>query len=517
MGSDINKKSVSAVKWAALGTVFMFGLQLVTQVLLARLLGPENYGLFAMGLIVLTFSNFLADFGFSWGLVQNQTLVDEDVRFAVTWQAITGLAAMVLLFVLAPAIADYFKEPRIAPVIAWMSVTCLLNALTAPGSSLLRRQLDFRWLNLIQVASYIVGYLLIGLTMAYAGAGVWTLVCAWLGQAVTALVLTYARTRFSLRPLLWYEGARRSTHVGATVFVTNLCNWFLNNMDRVFLGRFLSAHAVGVYAVGYNLANTPNGLFLSALQPAFLATGAKLQDDRPRLRDTYLSVLATIWIVILPLFVLLAVLAPALIGVLYGKVWQESGVVLTILALAMPAYITWGMSTPILWNTGGKHLESLLQLPLIVLAGVTLWLFAGQGAAMVALIAGGTLLARALVVATSACRRLGVRASDLAPLALRGAAMGLLAAAGSGAGVMLGRLASDHPLPAFLAGTALGGALLIAAVLAVPALLGARVVGMLARFSPPLPGTVIDYLRARCGMREDLQEVRLQEMRERHE
>lgn len=299
--------------------------------------------------------------------------------------------------------------------------------------------------------------------------------------------------------------------------MTNLCNWFLNNMDRVFLGRFLSAHAVGVYAVGYNLANTPNGLFLSALQPAFLATGAKLQDDRPRLRDTYLSVLATIWIVILPLFVLLAVLAPALIGVLYGKVWQESGVVLTILALAMPAYITWGMSTPILWNTGGKHLESLLQLPLIVLAGVTLWLFAGQGAAMVALIAGGTLLARALVVATSACRRLGVRASDLVPLALRGAAMGLLAAAGSGAGVMLGRLASDHPLPAFLAGTALGGALLIAAVLAVPALLGARVVGMLARFSPPLPGTVIDYLRARCGMREDLQEVRLQEMRERHE
>ena len=227
-----------------------------------------------------------------------------------------------------------------------MSLTCVLNALTATGSGLLRRQLDFRALNIIQLTSYIVGYLMIGLSMAYAGAGVWTLVAAWLGQAATALLLTYARTRFSLRPLLWYEGARRSTHVGLTVFVTNLCNWFLNNLDRVFLGRFLAAHAVGVYAVGYNLANTPNGLFLNALQPAFLATGAKLQDDLPRLRDMYVSVLATIWIVILPLFVLLAVTAPALIGVLYGAVWQESGIVLAILALAMPAYITWGMSTP---------------------------------------------------------------------------------------------------------------------------------------------------------------------------
>lgn len=508
MGSDINQKSVSAVKWAAVGTVAMFGLQLVTQVVLARLLGPENYGLFAMGLLVMTFSNFLADFGFSWGLVQNQTLSEEDVRFTVTWQALTGLAAMLLVFFMAPWVAAYFKEARIGAVVAWMSVTCLINALTAVGSGLLRRQLDFRWLNIIQVLSYVVGYLLIGLPMAYAGAGVWTLVCAWLGQAVMALVLTYARTRFSLRPLLWYDGARRSTHMGMTVFVTNLCNWFLNNMDRVFLGRFLAAHAVGVYAVGYNLANTPNGLFLSALQPAFLATGAKLQDDLPRLRDTYLSVLATIWIVIAPLFVLLAVTAPALIAVLYGKVWQESGIVLSILALAMPAYITWGMSTPILWNTGGKHLESLLQLPLIVLAGLMLFLFAEQGAATVAVIAAGTLLARSLVVGTVACGRLHVRLADLAPLAARGAAMVFLAGAGSWGGIVLGGLAGSHPLAAFLCGTVLGGMLLLAAVLAWPALLGERVVGMLGRFSPPLPASVIRYLRARCGARDNLNETR---------
>ena len=74
MSSDINKQGVSAVKWAAVGTVIRFGLQLFTQVILARLLGPESYGLFAMGLIVLTLSTFVADFGFSWGLVQNQEL-----------------------------------------------------------------------------------------------------------------------------------------------------------------------------------------------------------------------------------------------------------------------------------------------------------------------------------------------------------------------------------------------------------------------------------------------------------
>ena len=182
--------------------------------------------------------------------------------------------------------------------------------------------------------------------------------------------------------------------------------------------------------------------------------------------------------------------------------------VLSILALAMPAYITWGMSTPILWNTGGKHLESLLQLPLIALAAVTLFLLAGQGAVTVALIAAGTLLARALVVGSVACRRLGVRLPDLAPLAWRGAAMGLLAGAGSWGGTLAGGMAGNHPLAAFFGGAALGGAVLLAAVLAWPGLLGVRVVGMLGRFSPPLPPGVVTYLRARCGARDNLHETR---------
>ena len=92
--------------------------------------------------------------------------------------------------------------------------------------------------------------------------------------------------------------------VGYTVFATNICNWLLNNLDRTLLGRFLNVQTVGLYTVGYNLANTPNALFIGALQPAFLAAGARIQSEPGRLRSTYLSVLASVWILILPMFVL---------------------------------------------------------------------------------------------------------------------------------------------------------------------------------------------------------------------
>ncbi len=497
MSSDINRKSVTAVKWAAVGTVIRFGLQILTQVILARLLGPESYGLFAMGLLVLTLSAFLADFGISWGLVQHKTLTDEDIRFAVTWQMVSGIASAVLLFTLAPWIAKYFNEPRVVEIIRWLSLTCISSALVTPGTNLLRRKLDFRMLNIIQITSYVIGYLLVGVTMAWQGAGVWALVGAWLSQSVSALVLTFIKSPHSLKPLLWYEGARRSTSIGVTVFFTNLCNWFLNNLDRFLLGRFLNAHAVGLYTVGYNLANTPNSLFISALQPAFLATGAKLQDDPGRLRSAYLSVQASVWILIAPAFVLLSCVASPLIATMYGPAWKTSGSVLSILALAMPAYVCWGLSTPILWNTGGKHLESLLQVPVLLGAGVALWLFAGQGPVAVAFVASGTLLARALVIATTACLRVKADAASLLGIAWRAAVLMAITAAGCMGGI--GAAAGEVAAVQFAAGALCGTLLPVALVLAWPNVLGRTVIELLGRFSPPVPARLDGYLRSKCG------------------
>ncbi|AXA91849.1 lipopolysaccharide biosynthesis protein [Massilia sp. YMA4] len=500
MSSDLNRKSVSAVKWAAAGTLIKFLLQLLTQVLLARLLGPESYGLFAMGLVVLTLSTFVADFGFSWSLVQNQDMTEKDVRFAFTWQLISGLAATILLYVFAPAVAAYFREPRVEEVVRWLSLTCLLTAVTAPGTNLLRRQLNFRVLNIIQIASYVIGYLCVGVTMALLGAGVWALVSAWLSQAGSLLLLTYLRAPHSVRPLLWYAGARRSTSAGTVVFVTNLCNWFLNNIDRLFLGRFLNAHAVGVYTVGYNLANTPNSLFLTALQPAFLAAGTKLQDEPERLREAYLSVLSCVWLLIGPAFVLLACASSYLIAFLYGARWVESAPILAVLALAMPAYVSWGMSTPVLWNSGGRHLESLLQLPILAAAGAALWLYAAQGALAVAIIAAATLVTRALVIGFCACRRVHVSFGAIAPLAWRSVVLMGLCAVGTLGAAGLAPVGAPALLKLVLA--VAGGVLLPGcAVLAVPQLLGARVIDVLQRFSPPVPVRLHAYLRTRCSIR----------------
>ena len=503
--SSLTKQSISAVKWSAIGNIARYGLQLGAQIVLARLLGSANYGLFALGLTVLGFSNMLANFGLAWGLVQAQDLSEEDIRFVFTWQLVSGLIAALGLYLLAPTIAGFFNDDRLESIVEWLSLASVISAATAPASNLLRRKLDFKSINIIEVSSYSIGYIVIGVPLAYNGAGVWSLVSAWLIQAFCALVFSFIRCPHPIKPLFWHPGASALVGVGSTVFVTNICNWLLNNLDRTLLGRFLNVQSVGLYTVGYNLANTPNSLLIGALQPAFLAAGARIQSESDRLRSAYLSVLASIWILILPMFIMLAILAQDLVGILYGSAWISSGMVLAILALSMPAYITWGMSTPILWNTGRKHWESLLQLPILVGAGLAYFNFASQGVVVVTLVAASTLLARAIVITSAACHLLKIGFQDLVGFAMRGIAMAALAAVGTLAGCEIGRITGIAMTPiitlfgfdfsqiagaahfyALLGGVPVGCGVLIATSLIYPRILGSEVIKMLGRFSPSL-------------------------------
>ncbi len=375
-------RSVGALAWASGGTAARMLMQIVAQIVLARLLGPEQYGIFAIGAIVVGFSNFLSDVGLAYGLIQKDKVDADDIRFVVCWQWILGAAVAAAVWFSSGWIAASFGEARAQSVIGWLAAVCLLNALAAPALNLLKRELDFKRIQLAGAVSYFIGFFVVGIPLAVNGMQVGALVAAWLTQATLFLLFIFGAVRHPLRPLLWYPQAAVQWRYAVSVLSTNMLNWLVVNTDRAIVARAFGTHDVGLYATAFNFVYAPGAGLAGVLQPVLFSAASRVANDRSRLASAYCSALAMVFVTVVPAFATVAVLSAPLVSMLFGPKWAAAAPLCVPLALAMPMFVLLSISTPVLWTCDHITRELRLQLPVVALMVV-----AGLAAAQHSLLA----------------------------------------------------------------------------------------------------------------------------------
>lgn len=489
---NLGAQSLSAVFWGTGGAVIRLLLQFGAQVILARILGPEQYGLFAIGAIVIGFSNFFSDIGLAYGLIQKETVVARDIRFVFTWQIILGGLVSLAIALSASSIAAFFGDIRATEVVQALAIICLLNALAAPSLNLLKRKLDFRRIQMAQISSFIAGYVLVGIPLALYGSQAWALVAAWLVQATLFLILAYAATRHPISLLVRYEGARSLSAYGATVLITNLVNWLINNVDRVIIGRLFSSREIGLYATTYNMLYTPTSSLLGIIQPVFFSAASRVTKQPEVIASSYRALIGAVAIFILPAFICLGAISETFVLALYGQKWIEAVPLFRPLAFAMPLFLVWGFTTPLLWTGGHASREFRVQLPIAMIWIAACWLAAQHSVEAVTWTVLGLFMVRCLVMVVSAARTLNM---EIAPMwrAIRGGLIisPLLALTVSGLDAWC------HPLPAImrLALDAAAGAIGLMLVLRLaPQLVGPELARLLDQVLDRFPPRVARHL-----------------------
>ncbi len=344
---------VSAVKgvfWVGGGQVFAQCIQMVTAVCLARLLTPEDFGLFGMALVITSFSQIFSNFGIGTALVQKKS-INQSVLSSCFWlNVLIGGVATLVLVLLSPVLADFYAEERVATVITVLSFNLLLTGIFVVSGSLLYKEMQFEHLARAKIVGSMMGALLV-VTMAWFGWGVWSLVAQpMVGSAITGiLVARYARW-FPRWEFSWEE-TREITKFSLDVFGANILSYSTRYADKLLIGKYLGSEALGYYSMAYQIMLYPMGQISSVLIRVLFPTLSKLQGEMSRFREVYLKAVGTIAFITFPMMTGLFVVSDDFVSVVFGEKWLPMLPVFEVLCMV-------GMLQSVGTTAGTIHLST---------------------------------------------------------------------------------------------------------------------------------------------------------------
>ncbi len=321
MGKNLKERTKIAVFWNIFNILFSKTSRLLTSVILARLLFPEDFGLYGVSLIIIRLGRRLSNFGFSTVLVQKDEIERAEIDTIFSVSLLLNLLVFTALIFGAPLFARFVHNTAVVNLVRVIALTFIFNTFIMVGESLLKREMDFKHISIARSVRSAANYLT-AIVMALLGYGVWSLI---IGEVVAVavnmgLVLVYARWK----PRLYYSHAlfKKLYGYGMRVSAVDYLNYFINNVDYLLIGRYLDMTALGYYERAFNLMSLTRRQVGRSMNEALFSAFSRIKDDRERIVRNLKQILNYTALVAYPVLIALLFLAPSLVYNLYGPKWM---------------------------------------------------------------------------------------------------------------------------------------------------------------------------------------------------
>jgi lipopolysaccharide exporter len=361
---------------------------------MGRLLSPVDFGVLAIALVFLRFGQYFAQMGVGPALIQSPTMNERKVRTAFAMNLVLSTAVTFLFVAIAGLAQNLLDDPSVVPVVRVMALGMVLGGLGTTAESLLRRELRFRRLAINQLLSFTIGYLLVGLSLAILGAGVWSLVAAHLSQTALNSILCFAARPHPVRGGWDRRESVLLISFGGRVSVISFTEFLGTSLDTLLIGRLAGGAALGQYNRAYLLVNLPLERLMQGVETVLFPAFSQIQDERERLGRVYRSALGVAAAVLIPVATGMAVASEALVRVVLGPQWTVAGQVLPFLAISAVGGLLALLGAIISEATADLNRKLALQSAHVVVLVVLLFA------------AGPDLLMLAAAVATAQCVRI---------------------------------------------------------------------------------------------------------------
>jgi len=350
--ADLKGRSVRGGAITIFSQGCKFALHTTSTIVLARLLTPSDYGLIAMVAVVTNFVMMFKDMGLSMATIQKAEINHGQISTLFWINVVISLVIMMIMAALAPVVAWFYGKPELTLITLSLAGTFIFSGLTIQHQALLRRQMHFGRLAVIEVAA-MFSSVIAAIISAWYGAGYWALVVMQLVMAVSTAIGVWFACDWRPGLLKRGTGVRRMLAFGRNITSFNLINYFARNSDKILVGRFCGSGILGLYSKAYNLLMLPINQICGPLTSVAVPALSRIQDDPKRYTSYYTKLILLLSFISMPLIVFLAICSRSIIHLLLGEQWLGASRIFQILAIA--AFIQ-----PV-WSTVGLVLLSMGQ------------------------------------------------------------------------------------------------------------------------------------------------------------
>lgn len=378
INTDLKERAFIGVFWSAIERFGTMGLVFVSNIFLARILGPEEYGLMGILVVFMLVSNAIIEGGFGSALIQKKNPTEVDFSTIFYLNILLSCLLFCFLYFFAPGISVFFNQPKLSVLLRAQSLVIIINAFALIQYSILRKTLNFKKLAQCEVVSTIISSVS-GVILAFQGHGVWSLVYMRLINVSIRTILLWRVS--SWRPGFFFSSnsLQQLWSFGAYMLTGRIVDEIYRNVQTVIIGKAFSTTDLGYYSQAQKLEHFSVKSLSQIVNQVTFPLFSEFQGRHDKLQVAFQKSIKMITFLNFPLMMILIVIAPFLFELLYTSKWMQSVPYFQILCFGGLFWTLNASNTNILMSLGKSklHFYSLLAKRLLGVFIVILGLYFG--------------------------------------------------------------------------------------------------------------------------------------------
>lgn len=368
---DLKQKTISGLFWSFIDNFAQYFLSFIIGIILARLLSPKEFGLIGMITIFIAISESFIDSGFSQALIRKKECSDTDFSTVFFFNLTIGIVLCGLLILVAPFISGFFNEPQLTSLVRVLGIVLIIDALTMVQRTKLIKRIDFKLQTKISVISNLFSGI-VGISMAYKGFGVWSLVARTLSQRGMNSFLLWLWNWWKPVFVFSVTSFKDMFSFGSKLLISGLIDTVYQNIYYLVIGKYFSAQELGYYTRADHFRNLPSKNIQSIISRVSYPVLSEIQDEPFKLKEGYKKLIKSTMFITFVLMAGMAAMAEPMVIALIGEKWRSSVIYLQLLCFVGALYPLHALNLNMLNVQGRSDLFLKLEIIKKILAVPTI-------------------------------------------------------------------------------------------------------------------------------------------------